>query len=152
MNRYRLLGGALALAMLAVAGAASANDLGEDGAWQFRNPAQTQTLQNGILLMQENRNHTLGAAASATGTSGTGSLFGASSTGYNNFTQIVNETTNNCQASGAGAVLTCGGGSNSGVVSQTANQSPVSSSNTLTGNTLTDTTTTTTSHSNNGNH
>lgn len=155
MNRYRLFGGALALAMtLAVAGAASANDLGEDGAWQFRSAAQTQALQNNLLLIQENRNHTLGTDAAATGTTGTGSLFGASSSGYNNFTQIINQTTNNCSAGAAGAVVKCGGGANSGVVTQTADQSPVSSSNTLTGNTVKDAgnTTTTTTNSNNGGH
>lgn len=126
--------------LLATAGVASAQSasVNQSIPWQFRSsdPNATAVLQNGVVLMQEMRNHTLGLTP-ATSLSGNGTgLLGANSQATNNYNQTVTETVNNCSAGAAGAEVSCGGGSSYSTSKQSTSGSSAGATTTLTGNTL----------------
>jgi hypothetical protein len=96
-----------------VCGAAYANDLGEDGAWQFKGAAQAQIDQQNLALIEARDRSTTQQQSTLGGGSSLGTatgLLSASNAPTNNFTQVVNETTISC--AGAGTVCTATGGAN----------------------------------------
>jgi len=127
---------AAALALAALGGVARANNLGEDGAWQFQTPAQVQIQQQNLALVQAHNHPTQAAPTlngSGFGTGGSGLLF-ASNQPTNNYTQVVNQTTISC--SGAGTVCSASGGGNTTSVTATSTGSTTSNTNNVTGNTV----------------
>ena len=134
-----------------VCGAAYANDLGEDGAWQFRGAAQSQINQQNLALI-EARDKSAAQQSSLSGGGGLGTSTGlltASNAPTNNFTQVLNETTISC--AGAGTVCTATGGANTTTVTASSTGSTTSNTNDVTGNTVSETANSNNAGSNNNN-
>jgi hypothetical protein len=139
MKTLGALVGAAVLAAMAFSGVASAQNLGEDKAWQFQTPPEKVVHQNDVVLIQQKQNDVYkayknGGAGAFGGTAGPG-LFGSSTSATNNQTYIFNQTTNNC--TNTGGTLSCGSGNVSGTVSQTTSDSTNTANSTNTGNTVT---------------
>jgi hypothetical protein len=137
MRLTHVLTFSLGLATIAIGASASANDLGEDSTWQFRNANTTVQMQNNLSYIAARRMGTLGASgAQGLATLGSGAgLLTSATTATNNFTQVVNETSISCE--GAGTVCTATGGGNTTTVGQTSTGSTSSAHAEATGNTLT---------------
>jgi hypothetical protein len=140
MKNRLIVGGVTAIALLAMAGSAFAQAASVNQAipWQFRSddPNATAVLQNGVVVMQAMRSHTLGQLSTGSSAGNGTGLFGASASATNNYTQNVTETVNNCAASGAGADLSCGGGAIRAVTTQTTSGSSSTGTTSATGNTV----------------
>jgi hypothetical protein len=133
---------------VALALPAAAQNIGEEGGWQFRSAAQTQVLGSNLSLIELQRSgyyDQFKGGALGAGAGGIGGGAGNSTTGFaanasltNNFYQVYNSTTNNCASSGAvGAPISCGSGAvSSSGTSLTTSGSTVSTANTVSGNTL----------------
>jgi hypothetical protein len=134
-----------------VCGAAYANDLGEDGAWQFKGAAQAQIDQQNLALIEAHtQSTTQQSTLSGSGGLGTATgLLSASNAPTNNFTQVVNETTISC--AGAGTVCTATGGANTTSVTASSTGSTTSNTNNVTGNTVSETANSNNAGSNNNN-
>jgi len=129
----------------AVPGVCSAQTLGEEGAWQFRTPAERSVAAGVAALIEarkaeERRRESGGGGFASDGTAGGGGASGSAAT-TNNYFQYVDQsqTTNNCSSSGAvGSPISCGGGSTSlSGVSQVSSGNTNSSRTEVTGNTIT---------------
>lgn len=142
----------------AVPGVCSAQTLGEEGAWQFRSPAERSVAASVAALIEAReeaeRQRANGGFSSGGSGGGGGGASGTAAT-TNNYFQYVDQsqTTNNCSSSGGvGSPISCGGGSTSlSGVSQVSSGNTNSARNELTGNTVTFSGNTTNNTANNGN-
>ena len=141
MKKNALLGGVIAFAITLGMGAGAAHaqtgTVNQAVPWQFKDANTTASQQNGLLIIQALRNHTLGETPAQSLSGNGGGVFGLGSTATNNYTVNQTVTNNNCSAAGAGADLNCGGGSIQATTTQTSTSSPVTAKSNATGNTVT---------------
>jgi len=134
-----------AMAALAISGSVHAQDaVGDDSTAKFRSPSEGIILQQNLDKIElqkagyydKLRNGALGVGGGA----GPGGLLGAGSSTIGNYYSVINQTTNNCSASGSavGSSISCGSGSvTSNGNTQATVGSTLSSDTTTTGNTVT---------------
>jgi hypothetical protein len=134
-----LLVGAAALAMPALA---SAQTLGEEGSFQFRNPAERSVALSIAQTIEAKQGGQFEAGFGGFGGTGAGSGAGGSAANTNNLFQFIDQSqiTNNCTSSGGvGSPMSCGGGGSNTVsgTNLTSSGNSNKSDTTLTGNTVT---------------
>ena len=139
-----LIASALLVSLLTFAAPASAQNLGEDRAWQFKSDSRTVTQLNVLNMIQLRENGGYGAmGGSGSPGSGFGGLLGSNAANTNNVFQFIDQsrTTINCSASGGvGSPMTCSGNTNNASgVSQTSSGNTNTAHNDISGNTITST-------------
>jgi hypothetical protein len=131
---------ALMAVALAVPSSAFAQNIGEEGGWQFRTPDDRAVAASIAQLIELQKSGAF-RAQGYNGANGSGGV-PATAANTNNVFQFIDQstTTNNCSSTGAvGAPITCGGGGGNTVsgTSQTTSGSTQTSSNDISGNTFT---------------
>lgn len=104
-----LLAGVVALA---ITSAAQAQNIGEEGGWQFQSPNDRAVSASIAQLIELKDAGAFDAQGFPTAGGGGGSMSGSSAANTNNVFQFIDQsvTTNNCSSSGAvGSPISCGG-------------------------------------------